>query len=46
MIGVFLDLKRAFETIDRSLLLRKFGRNGVRNKENVLGTSVHGEIES
>jgi hypothetical protein len=34
VIGVFLDLKRAFETIDRNLLLRKFERDGVRNNEN------------
>jgi hypothetical protein len=34
VIGVFLDLKRAFETIDRNLLLQKFERDGVRNNKN------------
>jgi hypothetical protein len=34
VVSLFLDLKRAFETIDRNLLLRKFGREGVRNNEN------------
>jgi hypothetical protein len=34
VVGVLLDLKRAFETIDRNLLLRKFEREGVQNNEN------------
>jgi UDP-glucose 6-dehydrogenase len=34
VIGAFLDLKRAFKTIDRNLLLRKFETVGVRNNEN------------
>jgi hypothetical protein len=33
VVSVFLDLKRAFETIDRNLLLRKFEREGIRNNE-------------
>jgi hypothetical protein len=34
VIGVFLELKRAFKTIDRNLLLRKFERDSVRNNKN------------
>jgi hypothetical protein len=34
VVGVFLDLKRAFATIDRNLLFRKIEREGVRNDEN------------
>jgi retron-type reverse transcriptase len=34
VVSVFLDLKRAFETIDRHLWLQKAATNGVRNTEN------------
>jgi hypothetical protein len=34
VVGVLLDLKRAFETIYRNLLLGKFEREGLRNNEN------------
>jgi retron-type reverse transcriptase len=34
VVGVFLDLKRAFETIHRNQLLRMFEKEGVRNNEN------------
>lgn len=30
-VAVFIDLKRAFETIDRDILLKKLNRTGVRN---------------
>jgi hypothetical protein len=34
VVGLFLNLKRAFETIDRNLLLRKLEREGLQNNEN------------
>lgn len=33
IIAVFIDLKRAFETVDRKLLLKKMEKYGVRNSE-------------
>ena len=33
IIGVFLDLKRAFETIDRNILIEKLNKYGIREVE-------------
>lgn len=33
IVAVFLDLKRAFETVDRDILLQKLDRYGIRNTE-------------
>lgn len=33
VLAVFLDLKRAFETVDRNILLNKMIKYGIRNKE-------------
>ena len=33
VISVFVDLKRAFETIDQNMLLKKLNAIGIRNKE-------------
>ena len=32
MVAVFLDLKRAFETVDRRIMLIKLKRNGIRDQ--------------